>query len=65
MSSSGGSRHSRPRQTFLRCWVLLYGTVSLEVFGHLQFALDDAAPLFELMLADLAAMVGLSYPLPN
>src|SRR6516225_4955720 len=26
-------------QTFLRCWVLLYGTVSLEVFGHLKFAL--------------------------
>jgi AcrR family transcriptional regulator len=52
-------------QTFLRCWVLLYGTVSLEVFGHLRFALDDAAPLFELMLADLAAMIGLEYPLPG
>jgi AcrR family transcriptional regulator len=52
-------------QTFLRCWVLLYGTVSLEVFGHLRFALDDAAPLFELMLVDLAAMIGLEYPLPR
>jgi AcrR family transcriptional regulator len=52
-------------QTFLRGWVLLYGTVSLEVFGHLRFALDDAAPLFELMLADLAAMSGLEYPLPS
>lgn len=50
-------------QTFLRCWVLLYGTVSLEAFGHLQFALDDPAPMFELMLADLAPMVGLQYPL--
>lgn len=50
-------------QTFLRCWVLLYGTVSLEVFGHLQFALDDPAPMFELMLADLAPLVGLEYPL--
>jgi AcrR family transcriptional regulator len=49
-------------QTFLRCWVLLYGTVSLEVFGHLQFALDDPAPMFELMLADLAPLVGLEYP---
>jgi AcrR family transcriptional regulator len=47
-------------QTFLRCWVLLYGAVSLEVFGHLRFALEDAAPMFEMMLADLAAMVGLS-----
>jgi AcrR family transcriptional regulator len=50
-------------QTFLRCWVLLYGTVSLEVFGHLKFALDDAAPMFELMLTSLAPMIGLEYPL--
>lgn len=50
-------------ETFLRCWVLLYGTVSLEVFGHLRFALDDASPMFELMLADLAPMIGLEYPL--
>lgn len=52
-------------QTFLRCWVLLYGTVSLEVFGHLRFALDDSAPMFELMLTDLASMLGLAYPLPG
>lgn len=52
-------------QTFLRCWVLLYGTVSLEVFGHLRFALDDAAPMFELMLTDLAPMIGFEYPLPG
>jgi AcrR family transcriptional regulator len=51
-------------QTFLRCWVILYGAVSLEVFGHLKFALDDASPMFELMLADLAPMIGLEYPLP-
>ena len=50
-------------QTFLRCWVLLYGTVSLEAFGHIKFALDDASPMFELMLSDLAPMVGLEYPL--
>lgn len=48
-------------QTFLRCWVLLYGTVSLEVFGHLRFALDDASPMFELMLSDMAPMIGLSH----
>jgi AcrR family transcriptional regulator len=52
-------------QTFLRCWVLLYGTVSLEVFGHLRFALDDPSPMFELMLADMAPMIGLPYPLPQ
>jgi AcrR family transcriptional regulator len=51
-------------QTFLRCWVLLYGSVGLEISGHLRFALDDAAPLFELVLTDLAQMVGLSYQVP-
>ncbi|HSZ46179.1 MAG TPA: TetR/AcrR family transcriptional regulator [Streptosporangiaceae bacterium] len=48
--------------TFLRCWVLLYGMVALEVGRHLEFALDDSAPMFELMLSDLAPMVGLEYP---
>jgi AcrR family transcriptional regulator len=52
-------------QTYLRCWVLLYGTVSLEVSGHLKFALDDASPMFELMLADMAPMLGLDQPLPR
>jgi AcrR family transcriptional regulator len=47
--------------TFLRCWVRLYGMVSLEVFGHLHFALDDAAPMFEITLAELAELVGLDY----
>jgi len=47
--------------TFLRCWVRLYGIVSLEVFGHLGFALDDAEPLFELMLAETAPLLGLDY----
>ena len=51
--------------TFLRCWVRLYGMVSLEVFEHLHFALDDAAPLFEYTLAELADLVGLDYPPPR
>jgi AcrR family transcriptional regulator len=50
---------------FLRGWVLLYGAVSMEVFGHLHFALDDPAPMFELILGDLAHLVGLDYPLPE
>jgi len=33
--------------TFLRCWTRLYGAVTLETFGHLRFALDDPAPMFE------------------
>jgi AcrR family transcriptional regulator len=49
-------------QTFLQCWVILYGSVGLEVSGHLRFALVDATPLFELMLSDLAGMVGLHNP---
>jgi AcrR family transcriptional regulator len=48
--------------TFLRCWVRLYGIVSLEVFGHLSFALDDGKPMFELMLSEMAPQVGLEYP---
>jgi hypothetical protein len=36
--------------------------VSLEVFGQLSFALEDAEPMFELMLAEMAPMVGLQYP---
>jgi AcrR family transcriptional regulator len=51
--------------TFLRCWTVLYGAVSMEVFGHLRFALQDAAPMFEMTLSDLASLVGLRYPLPR
>ena len=50
---------------FLRCWTRLYGTLSLEVFGHLGFALDDAEPMFELMLVDTAPLIGLAYPPPR
>ncbi len=48
--------------TFLRCWMVLYGAVAMEVFGHMRFALEDPAPMFELTLSDLAALVGLRYP---
>jgi AcrR family transcriptional regulator len=51
--------------TFLRCWTLLYGAVSMEVFGHMRFALTDPAPMFEITLGALAALVGLQYPLPR
>jgi len=50
---------------FLHCWVLLYGAVAMEVFGHLDFALEDPAPMFELTLGDLARLVGLVYPVPE
>ncbi len=48
--------------TFLRCWIVLYGAVSMEVFGHMDFAVGDAAPMFEITLGDLASLVGLRYP---
>jgi AcrR family transcriptional regulator len=50
---------------FLRCWVRLYGAVTLEVFGHLHFALDDPQPLFEITLSEVAELLGLEYaPVP-
>ncbi|NKZ07013.1 TetR/AcrR family transcriptional regulator [Actinomadura latina] len=52
-------------QQFLKCWIRLQGGVSLEVFGHLAFALDDAAPMFELMLADISTDLGLTYTPPS
>jgi AcrR family transcriptional regulator len=48
--------------TFLRCWTVLYGAVAMEVFGHIKFALEDATPMFEITLGDLASLVGLTYP---
>jgi len=38
---------------YLAGWVRLYGAVTIESFGHLGFALDDAEPMFEAMLADM------------
>lgn len=46
---------------FLRCWTKLYGAVSMEIFGHMGFALDDAAPMFDLTLTELATDVGLHW----
>ncbi|WP_106399584.1 TetR/AcrR family transcriptional regulator [Actinocorallia populi] len=43
---------------YLQCWVLLQGAVSLEVFGHVQFALTDPEPLFALTLDDILARLG-------
>jgi hypothetical protein len=42
---------------YLGGWVRLYGAVTLEVFGHLGFALSDAEALFEAMLADMRAQL--------
>jgi AcrR family transcriptional regulator len=49
---------------FMRCWALLYGAVSAEIFGHTMVAFDDPDQMFEFVLGDLARLVGLEYPLP-
>ncbi|MFG1920797.1 TetR/AcrR family transcriptional regulator [Cryptosporangium sp. NPDC048952] len=46
-------------QVFLSSWIRLYGTVSMEVFGQLKFALSDAGPMFEAELRSLAEMLGI------
>jgi AcrR family transcriptional regulator len=45
-------------KVFLSCWIRLYGTVAMEVFGHLKFAVADAEPVFEAELRDLAGKLG-------
>jgi AcrR family transcriptional regulator len=43
---------------FLEGWVRIYGTVAMDVFGHLSWAVTDANPMFEEMLRGLAVRVG-------
>lgn len=45
---------------FLQCWVRLQGQVTLEVFGHLRWAVPDAEPLFERTVADLGRTLGIA-----
>lgn len=45
---------------FLSCWIRLYGTVSMEVFGQLQFAMSDAGPMFEAELRSLGGVLGIA-----
>jgi AcrR family transcriptional regulator len=49
--------------TFVWCWSRLYGAVCLEVFGHLDWAVRDAEPLFTQMLDELG--VRLAPPLTH
>jgi len=48
---------------FLSCWIRLQGFVTLEVFGHMSFALDDSGPMFDLLMHDLAERLGLTHDL--
>jgi AcrR family transcriptional regulator len=44
---------------FLQSWVQLYGIVTMEVFGHLRFCLDDVDQFFETELALVGRMLGI------
>jgi AcrR family transcriptional regulator len=51
-------------QVFLSCWIRLYGSVCMEAFGHLRFAVADAEPMFEAELRSLARLLGIAERLP-
>lgn len=44
---------------FQRAWVRLYGTVTLEVFGHIHPALADSGAIFAATVRDIAHDLGL------
>ena len=48
-----------------RAWAGLYGTVTLEVFGHIDPRIVDKALLFRAMLEDQAVPLGLTDELPR
>ncbi len=43
----------------VRCWVRLYGVISMDALGHLAFALPDGDAFFERELQHLAAVLGI------
>ncbi|WP_147140020.1 TetR/AcrR family transcriptional regulator [Stackebrandtia albiflava] len=49
----------------LGCWIRLFGTLSLEMSGQLEFAFDDPEPVFEECLAELADRLALEYRPPR
>jgi AcrR family transcriptional regulator len=48
-----------------RAWAGLYGTVTLEVFGHVDPRIVDRALLFKAMIEDQAKALGLSEEFPR
>ncbi|MCX2183873.1 TetR/AcrR family transcriptional regulator [Streptomyces sp. SKN60] len=43
---------------FVACWTRLFGTVAVEAFGHLDFALTDAEPLFTRVVDEIMTALG-------
>ncbi len=50
---------------FMRSWAALYGTVTLEVFGHLDPRVIDSGVLFRQMFEEQAALLGMADDLPR
>jgi AcrR family transcriptional regulator len=50
---------------FTQCYTRLYGIITMEVFGHLSWALDDVEPLFERELDGLCQLVHTTYTPPQ
>ena len=44
---------------FVQYWTRIYGTVSMEVFGHLDWAAVDEEPVFEAMLRGICQDMGI------
>lgn len=49
---------------FLSGWTRLYGAVAIEIFGHLEFAVEDGLPLFDQLMDELTDELGAG-SLPN
>jgi hypothetical protein len=50
---------------FLQCYTRLYGIITMEVFGHLGWALEDVEPLFERELDGLCQLTHVTYTPPG
>ncbi|WP_426242859.1 TetR/AcrR family transcriptional regulator [Nocardioides sp. LHG3406-4] len=50
---------------FMRSWSALYGTVTLEVFGHLDPRIIESGALFREMFEDQAVLLGMEADLPR
>ncbi len=50
----GGVLPAEAVYVYLSCWMRLYGAVTMEVFGHLSFALSDGEHLFTAELDRIA-----------
>ncbi|MCC5970865.1 MAG: TetR/AcrR family transcriptional regulator [Pararhodobacter sp.] len=46
---------------FLNCWIRLYGHLCMEVLHQIDFAITDAAPLFEDCLRELCGWLDIPY----